>query len=88
MPVITIPFDYDPRRYSASLVPIYLNDTDDNGEINLPRMDRRRRSGSGQAESPFTEGSGRRLAGLGTDRPNDPSSVAQAQGEHWLLPEL
>jgi hypothetical protein len=33
MPVITIPFDYDPRRYSASLVPIYLNDTDDNGEI-------------------------------------------------------
>jgi hypothetical protein len=33
MAVITIPFDYDPRRYSASLVPIYLNDTDDNGEI-------------------------------------------------------
>ena len=32
MPVTTIPFDYDPRRYSASLVPIYLNDTDDNGE--------------------------------------------------------
>jgi hypothetical protein len=32
MAVITIPFDYDPRRDGGSVVPIYLNDTDDNGE--------------------------------------------------------
>ena len=32
MAVITIPFDYDPQRDGESLVPIYLNDTDDNGE--------------------------------------------------------
>jgi hypothetical protein len=32
MAVITIPFDYDPRRDGESVVPIYLNDTDDNGE--------------------------------------------------------
>jgi hypothetical protein len=32
MPVITIPFDYDPQRYDESLVPIFLNDTDDRGE--------------------------------------------------------
>ena len=32
MAVITIPFDYDPQRDGGSVVPIYLNDTDDNGE--------------------------------------------------------
>lgn len=32
MPVITIPFDYDSRKYDASLVPIFLNDTDEGGE--------------------------------------------------------
>jgi hypothetical protein len=32
MAVITIPFDYDPQRDGESVVPIYLNDTDDNGE--------------------------------------------------------
>ena len=32
MSVITIPFDYDPRRDGESVVPIYLNDIDDNGE--------------------------------------------------------
>jgi len=33
MSVITIPFDYDPQRDGESVVPIYLNDTDDNGEM-------------------------------------------------------
>jgi hypothetical protein len=32
MPVITIPFDYDPQRHGESLVPIYITDTDDEGE--------------------------------------------------------
>jgi DNA-directed RNA polymerase specialized sigma24 family protein len=32
MAVITIPFDYDPERHGESVVPIYVNDTDDNGE--------------------------------------------------------
>jgi hypothetical protein len=32
MAVITIPFDYDPQRDGESVVPIYLNDRDDNGE--------------------------------------------------------
>jgi hypothetical protein len=32
MPVITIPFDYDPQKYDASLIPIFVDDTDDNGE--------------------------------------------------------
>jgi DNA-directed RNA polymerase specialized sigma24 family protein len=32
MPVITIPFDYDARKYDESLVPIFLNDTDERGE--------------------------------------------------------
>jgi DNA-directed RNA polymerase specialized sigma24 family protein len=32
MAVITIPFDYDPRRDSNCVVPICLNDTDNNGE--------------------------------------------------------
>ena len=31
MPVITIPFDYDPQKYGESLVPIFVNDTDDSG---------------------------------------------------------
>jgi len=31
MALVTIPFDYDPRRYNESLVPIFLNDTDDRG---------------------------------------------------------
>lgn len=30
MPVITIPFDYDPQKYDE--VPIFLNDTDDDGD--------------------------------------------------------
>lgn len=33
MAVITIPFDYDPHRDDRSIVPIYLNDTDDQGEM-------------------------------------------------------
>jgi DNA-directed RNA polymerase specialized sigma24 family protein len=32
MPIITIPFDYDPQRHGESLVPIYLTDTDESGE--------------------------------------------------------
>lgn len=32
MAIITIPFDYDPQRDGDSVIPIYLNDTDDNGE--------------------------------------------------------
>ena len=32
MAVITIPFDYDPQRDGGSVVPIYLSDTDDDGE--------------------------------------------------------
>lgn len=32
MPVITIPFDYDPHRDGESVIPIYINDTDENGE--------------------------------------------------------
>jgi hypothetical protein len=32
MPVITIPFDYDPGKYGDSLVPIFLNDTDVRGD--------------------------------------------------------
>jgi len=32
MAVITIPFDYDLQRDGGSVIPIYLNDTDDNGE--------------------------------------------------------
>ena len=32
MAMITIPFDYDPRRDGESVVPICVNDTDDNGE--------------------------------------------------------
>ena len=32
MPVITIPFDFDPHGDGESTVPIYLNDTDENGE--------------------------------------------------------
>jgi hypothetical protein len=32
MPVISIPFDYDPLRYGESLVPIFVNDTDEQGE--------------------------------------------------------
>jgi DNA-directed RNA polymerase specialized sigma24 family protein len=32
MAVITIPFDYDPQRDGESVIPIYLNDTDENGE--------------------------------------------------------
>lgn len=32
MAIITIPFDYDPQRDGESVIPIYLNDTDDNGE--------------------------------------------------------
>ena len=32
MAVITIPFDYDPQRDGESVIPIYLNDTDDSGE--------------------------------------------------------
>jgi DNA-directed RNA polymerase specialized sigma24 family protein len=32
MAVITVPFDYDPQRDGESVVPIYVNDTDDNGE--------------------------------------------------------
>jgi hypothetical protein len=32
MAVITIPFDYDPQRDCESVVPICINDTDDNGE--------------------------------------------------------
>jgi len=32
MPVITIPFDFDPHGDGESVVPIYLNDTDENGE--------------------------------------------------------
>jgi hypothetical protein len=32
MAIITIPFDYDPRRDGESVVPICLNNTDDNGE--------------------------------------------------------
>src|SRR5271168_4139064 len=35
MAVITIPFDYDLQRDGGSVVPIYLNDTDDNGETIL-----------------------------------------------------
>lgn len=32
MAVIAIPFDYDSERDSESVIPIYLNDTDENGE--------------------------------------------------------
>ena len=32
MAVIAIPFDYDPDRDGESVIPIYLNDTDENGE--------------------------------------------------------
>jgi hypothetical protein len=32
MSMITIPFDYDPQRDGESVVPIYVNDKDDNGE--------------------------------------------------------
>ncbi len=32
MAVITIPFDYDPQLDDRSIVPIYVNDTDDHGE--------------------------------------------------------
>jgi len=35
MAVITIPFDYDAQRDDTSVVPICLNDTDDNGETIL-----------------------------------------------------
>ena len=32
MAVIAIPFDYDPERDGESVIPIYLDDTDENGE--------------------------------------------------------
>ncbi len=32
MPVITIPFDYDPQEQRDSVVPIFLTDTDESGE--------------------------------------------------------
>jgi DNA-directed RNA polymerase specialized sigma24 family protein len=32
MAMITIPFDYDPRKDGESVVPICVNDTDENGE--------------------------------------------------------
>lgn len=32
MALITIPFDYDPQKDGESVVPIYLNDTDKDGE--------------------------------------------------------
>ena len=32
MAIVTIPFDYDPVRYEASVVPIFLNDTDEQGK--------------------------------------------------------
>jgi hypothetical protein len=32
MAIVTIPFDYDPVKYEGSLIPIYLNDTDEKGD--------------------------------------------------------
>ncbi len=31
MAIVTIPYDYDPVKYEGSLIPIFLNDTDDKG---------------------------------------------------------
>jgi hypothetical protein len=59
--VMAIPFDYDPERDGESVIPIYLNDKDENGETILLRMDRSRCSHSGEAESPVEESSRRRL---------------------------